>query len=213
VRSWPFERLAGAAAIAVAMGAFVYALLFVYIVEDAPSWISELWTFILLAGGLATVPVLIAVYFRLRETSVGLALTALVFGLAGSLFGVLHGAYYLGVKVTPPGRYDADVVAGPDDKGVFRYAVAGIALILVSWLIQEGGAFPRGLAYLGYLSGAVLVFIYVGRLYDFITPDDYVSLIPPLVYGLVLHPLWYFWIGRELLRGIAATYSRETRTA
>lgn len=209
--SWPFERLAGALAFAVAVGAFVYALLFVYIVEEAPDWVQDLWFFILLGGGLATIPVLIAVYYRLRETNAGVALTALIFGLAGSLFGVLHGAYNLGLEVTPPNDYDAEVVPGPDDKGIFRYAVAGLALILMSWLIQAGGRFPRPLAYLGYLSGAVLVFIYIGRLYDFITPDDYVSLIPPLVYGLVLHPAWYAWIGRELWRGGEPAYA--TRTA
>lgn len=204
MKGQPFERLAGLAAFLVAAGALFYAILFIAIVEGAGRTTKEFWFFALMVGGVATVPVLVALYGRLRETDPGLALTAFALGLWAAFGGVLHGGYALGQLVTPTAR------ASPSPEtvthGVFRYAVAGLSLLLIGWLIQRGGRFPRGLAYLAYLGGAALVFIYVGRLFDFIQPDDYVSLIPPIVYGFVLHPAFYLWLGLALWRG---DYRRE----
>ncbi len=198
-----FERLAGLAALAVAFGALLYASLFVAIVEGAGLTTSKLWFFTLTVGGLATVPVVIAVYLLLRETDNGLALTALVLGLFAALGGIMHGAYNLGAKVTPPqGGYtpNEDAVS----HGILRYAIAGVFFLLVAWLVLQGGRLPRALGYVAAVAGAALIFIYIGRLYDFITPGDYVSLIPPLLYGFVLHPLWYGWFGLLLWRGFGA---------
>jgi hypothetical protein len=85
-------------------------------------------------------------------------------------------------------------------KGVLRYLVAGLALLLIAWLVWASALLPRGIALLAAAGGVLLVFIYIGRLFDFITPGDYVSLIPPIVYGLVVHPLLYGWIGLTFLR-------------
>ena len=197
-----FERLAAIAALAVAFGALLYAALFVAIVEGAGVTTGKLWFFTLMVGGAATVPVLVALYLVLRETDAGLALTAFVFGLLAAFGGVTHGAYNLGAKVTAPVE-----PAGPNEEavshGVLRYAVAGVAFLLLAWLVQRSRRFPPALAYVGYLAGATLVFVYIGRLYDCITPADYVSLIPPLLYGFVLHPLWYGWLGLLFWRGLA----------
>ncbi len=46
----------------------------------------------------------------------------------------------------------------------------------------------------------VLVYIYVGRLYDFVTPATKISLWAPVLYGLVLFPAFYLWLGRLLAR-------------
>jgi hypothetical protein len=198
-----FERFAGAAALGVALGALLYAALFVAIVEGAGKTTQELWFFLLMAGGLATVPVLVALFHVLRETDAGFALTALVLGLLAALGGIMHGGYNLGAKVTPPGgglRANEEAVS----HGVLRYLVAGLGFLVLAWLVQRNRRFPLVLAYVGYLGGAALVFIYIGRLYDFITPGDYFSLLPPLLYGFVLHPLWYTWVGLLLWRGLPA---------
>jgi hypothetical protein len=197
-----FERFAAFAAFFVAAGGLLYSLLFIFIVEGESGFVNKLWFFTLMIGGLASIPVLVAVYGRLRVTDPGFALVALLLGLSGALGGILHGAYELAALVTPP---DPGYYPGPEavSKGVLRYGIAGLALILIAWLIHRGGAFPRILAYLGYLGGAILVFIYIGRLYDFINPGDYVSLVPPIAYGFVIHPLWYLLLGRELLRTAA----------
>ena len=194
-----FARFAGLASIFVAVGALLYAILFIAIVEGAGTTTLEFWFFLLMLGGLATIPVLVALYQRLREVDEGFALTAFLLGLGAAFGGILHGAYNLGGLVTPPlSGYDA----GQEEvaHGVLRYAVAGLALLLIGWLIQRHPGFPRGLAYLAYAGGAALVFIYIGRLYNFIEPGDYVSLIPPIAYGFVIHPLFYAWLGLLLWR-------------
>ena len=78
-----------------------------------------------------------------------------------------------------------------------------MALLVVARLIQDGRVLPKELAYLAYASGAILVFIYVGRLGNFITPDQKASLIPPFLFGFVLYPALYVWIGLEFLRSAA----------
>jgi hypothetical protein len=196
-----FERFAGAASLAVAFGALLYASLFVVIVEGGGLTTSKLWFFTLMVGGAATIPVVVAVYFLLRDTDAGFALTALVLGVFAAFGGITHGAYNLGARVTPPVDY-----AGPNEEavshGVLRYLVAGLFFLLVAWLASRDARFPRALAGVAALAGAALVFVYVGRLYDFITPENYVRLIPPLLYGFVLHPLWYGWLGALLWRGV-----------
>jgi hypothetical protein len=204
-----FTRFAGLASFGVALGALAYAIVFIAIVEGAGEGTLEFWFFLLMVGGIATIPVLVALYLRLREVDVGFALTAFVLGLAAALGGILHGAYNLGGNVTAP-----EPGFGPGQEevahGILRYGVAGLALLLLAWLIHRDGRLPRGLAYLGYLGGAVLVFIYIGRLYDFIEPGNYVSLIPPIAYGFAIHPLFYAWLGLILWRSAEAVERRRS---
>jgi hypothetical protein len=122
---------------------------------------------------------------------------------------MVHGAFNLAAQINP-GSVGHE--ASPDPGGIFRYATAGVALLVVGWLIvggrpaaagASGGtgsrrALPVRLGQLALLAGVVLVFTYVGRLYDFITPAHRPTLFPPLLYGLVLHPALYLWLGRLL---------------
>ena len=194
-----FERLAGVCSVLLALGALVYTIIFIAIVGgDVES--TESWFAILLGGALVSVPVLIAVYGRLREVDEGYALLGLVLSLGGALGGVLHGGYELGAIETPPTQ---PYYPGPEsvDKGALRYLVGGLALLVIGWLIiRSAGRLPTGAGYLAVLGGALLLFIYFGRLFDFITPTDHVSLIPPVAYGIAVHPLLYLWLGYTFLR-------------
>jgi hypothetical protein len=196
-----FERLAGLCAVLVGFGALVYAILFITIVEGSTE--TEPWFAILMGGAILSVPVIVALYCTLREHDEGIALTAFVLGLFGALGGIVHGGYELAAIVTPP---DVGYYPGVEgvSKGVLRYLVAGLALLLIAWLVWGSGRLPRGVAFLAAVGGALLVFIYIGRLFDFITPGDYVSLLPPIVYGFVVHPLLYGWIGLTFWRRSAA---------
>ena len=187
------DRLAGPFATAVGVGGLLYGALFAWIVVGSPDWVPDLWFALLTVGGLLAVPVGVALYQRLRATDEGLALTALLLGLAGALGGVVHGAFNLAAQINPA---SVGKEASPDPGGIFRYATAGLALVVLGWLIMAGRALPRRLGQLALLSGFVLVFIYIGRLYDFITPSNRPTLFPPLLYGLVLHPVFYLWLGR-----------------
>jgi hypothetical protein len=179
----------------VAVGGLLFGVLFVWIVVGSGRHVSEVWFALLLGGGLVTVPVSVALYQRLRVTDEGFALAALLLGVVGALGGTVHGAFNLAALVNPG---SVGTGASPDPGGIFRYLTAGIALVLVGWLVVAGGALPRRFGWLAVLAGATLAFTYVGRLYDFITPAHRPTLFPPVLYGLVLHPLLYAWLGRLL---------------
>jgi len=201
----PFDRFAGACSFAVAFGALAFAAIFAAIVGGSSQ--GKPFFALLLGGAIVGVPVVIALYDRLPETDPALALTALVFGLLGALGGILHGGYELAALQTPSGPYHA----GPEavTKGVLRYGCAGIGLLLFAWLIARGGRLPRQLGYVGLFGGGLLVLIYFGRLFDFITPASHTSLIPPFLYGFIVHPLFYGGLGLALWRGSFGSAAAE----
>ena len=198
---WPvspsLDRVAGPLASAVGVGGLFYGLLFVWIVEGAPNWVPEVWHALLVVGGLLTIPVTVALYQMVRATDEGLALTALFLGVAGALGGVAHGAWNLAaiINIAQVGRDNAS----PDPGGILRYAAAGLALMLIGWLVvARPGRLPVPFGWLAVGSGVVLIYIYVGRLYDFVRPANKISLWAPVLYGLVLFPALYLWLGRLL---------------
>jgi hypothetical protein len=194
-----FARFSGLSAIFLGIGGFVYAVLFAIIVAgDAPRGVRELWFATLMLGAILSTVVGVALYQRLRETDVSVALLALLLGLSGALGGILHGGSSLSRIIGAPGSGVPDFQIDP--RGILRYGVAGLALLLIGWLILRGGKFARWLGLLAYAGGAVLVFIYVGRLYDFITPETKITLTPPFLFGFVLYPALYIGLGLELMR-------------
>jgi hypothetical protein len=197
--SKPFERFAGLSAILLGIGGFVYAAVFAYIVAaNAPAGVRELWFGILLLGGILSTVAWVALYQILKETEASVAVLALALGLMGSLGGVLHGAANLNRTMQAPGAGQPEFPLDP--RGILRYGVAGLALLLIGWLILRGGSFPRWVGLIAYAGGAVLVFIYIGRLYDFITPETKATLIPPFLFGFVLYPALFIGIGLRLLQ-------------
>jgi hypothetical protein len=75
----------------------------------------------------------------------------------------------------------------------------GIALFVIAWLMTRGGAFPKGLGYLGYLLAVLRVVLYLGRLIVLDAADP-VILGPALLAGFVVNPIWYIWLGLVLWR-------------
>ena len=160
----------------------------------------ELWFGLLIGGGLALAVVFAGVYERIRPAEPGLALVAVLLGTLGGLGGVLHGAFGLAHLL---GRPVGD--AQLDPMGVLRYATAGLALLTLGWAIRRTDALPKALGALAMFGGFLLVLIYAGRLYDFVTPAVRASLIPPILYGFVVHPVLYIGLGRALFRmGVGA---------
>lgn len=196
MRTLTFQRFAGLCALGIPFGAITFAALFITIVEGGEN--SEAWFALLLVGGVITIPVMIGVYGLLRPADEGFATLALVLGLLGALGEILHGGYELAAQVTPPPHYSEGVEGV--SKGVLRYLVAGLALLVIGWLITRSGELPTLLGYLALFGGVLLVVIYFGRLYDFITPASYKRLIPPILYGFVVHPFLYGWLGLLLWR-------------
>jgi hypothetical protein len=201
MRSPAFERFAGIVAWIVALGGLGYSAAFVAILRSAPRAADYASAIFLLAGGLLGSAVLVALYGRLRDTDPGFALWALVLGVAGSIGSSVHGGYDLATLVKPPplGRGGSWVFA-PDPRGLLTFGLSALAILVFSWLITRGGPLPVGLGRVGYVAGALLIVIYVGRL-TILDPKNPVLLTAALLAGFVVNPLWYLWLGRELRRG------------
>jgi hypothetical protein len=135
-----FDRFAGTSAILVGLGGLVYGVLYGAIVLGASRPVRITWLAVGLLGALLTTPVLVALYYRLRDTDRGFALLALL---------------------------------------------------------------PRGLGSLASAGGVLLVLVYLGRLTGVIDPATEVTTLPPLLYGLVVHPVFYVWLGVVLRRTAA----------
>ena len=203
MRSRTFESFAGTAAIAVAAGSLGYAVAFVTILRRGTKAADTASNLILLLGGIVTTAVLIAVYERVRDTDAGFALWGLVLGVTGSLGSAVHGGFELANLANPPARVFKDLPNPVDPRGLLTFGLTALALLLFSWLIVRGGALPRGLGYLGYVAGVLLIVVYVGRL-TILNPKSPGLLTAAVLSGFLVNPAWFIWTGIELRRGTRA---------
>ncbi len=202
-RSGSFERSAGYTAVVVGVVGFLYAVSFVVISRNAPALGASLAALFLLVGGVLTIQALAAVYRRLREVDPGFALVGFLFGFAGAVGAAVHGSWDLANITHPASATLGDLPYPADPRGLLTFGFAGIGILVLSRLVQRGGAFPRRLAWLGYLSGVLLVLIYLGRLIV-LDASSPLLLVPAALEGFIVNPVWYVWIGLALLRGARA---------
>src|SRR5207237_8130186 len=156
-----FERSSGATAIVVGIGGFLYSISFVIVARSSPDAGRLLSSLFLMLGGVLGIQVMAAIYRRLRDVDAGFALAAFMFGFAGALGSAIHGAYDLANVLHPPTSPAVDFPNAVDPRGVLTFGLAAIALIVFARLMTRGGGFPHGLGMLGYLSGILLVLIYL----------------------------------------------------
>jgi hypothetical protein len=192
-----FERFAGICAIVTGVLGFLYSIAFVFI--------SELWLYslLLMLGGLVALPVIVALFQRLRRTDASFALLGLLLGLAGALGAAIHGAYDLSTALNPP---KADVIKDAglpflvDPRGMLTFGVAGLGVFVVAWLMMRNTFFGKYLAYLGYVLGVLLVVIYLARL-TIVDAKSPAVLGPAAAAGFIANPIWYIWLGLLFWRG------------
>ena len=195
-----FERSAGATAVAVGVGGLLYSVAFVIISRSAPDTGRFLSSLLLLIGGVLGIQVMAALYRRLRDVDAGFALVGLLFGFAGALGSTVHGAYDLANFLHPPAVLASDIPSAVDPRGILTFGLSGLAVLVMARLMSRGGGFPARLALLGYLSGVLLVLIYLGRLIV-LDPGSPLILGPAALEGFVVNPVWYIWLGMTLWRG------------
>jgi hypothetical protein len=188
-----FGRLGAALAIFVGVGGLVYGALFAYIVAGAPTWVLRTWLMLAILGGLASTGVSVALYERLSGAAGAVARWALLLSVVAGLGQMLNASVGLGFEVNPPP--DGAFISEPDPLGILRFGLNGVALFLIGSAIVRSAVFPRGSGYLAEFGGVLLVAVYVGRLTGIIDPATRLTLIPPLLYGLAVHPVLYLWLG------------------
>ena len=183
---------------------FLYAVAFVILQNNL---LSALF---LMLGGLLSSGVVVAIYNRLREPDAAFALWALMLGIAGALGSAVHGGYDLANAINPVDSAPSELPNPIDPRGLLAFGVAGVALLVIAWLIMRGGRFPRGLGYVAYVSAALLIILYLGRLIV-LEATSPVIVLPALLNGFLVNPALYLWLGVAVLSRREATtqQSRE----
>jgi hypothetical protein len=100
---------------------------------------------------------------------------------------------------THPPRSRATSPSSVDPRGLGTFALTGLALAVTGVLILRGGLLPRGLGYVAFLSAALLVFVYIGRLV-ILNPKSPGLVAGAVAVGFVVNPVWFVWLGLVLRR-------------
>jgi hypothetical protein len=200
MRSLEFERFAAQAARAVAVMGFLYTALFVIVVENGARWAAILTSILLLGGALLSSVVFIALYGRLHLVDPLISLWVTLLGFAAAIGSALHGGYDLGVLIKTPAAYSTEVPNFTDPRGMATFALAGLAIVLFSWLMARTDEFPETLIRIGYGAAVLLGIVYVGRLV-ILNPKNPVIAIAAVLAGFVFTPVWYAWVGAILQHG------------
>lgn len=188
-----FDKLAGWGAILAGLSGFLYSISFIILQNNL---LSALF---LQLGGLFSSLALTALYLYLRETESGFAILALLLSISAALGSTIHGGYDLANTLHPPATINTDLPSPIDPRGLLTFGVAGLGLFLLSWLINQDMRFPKRLAYLGYFSATLMIILYLGRLIV-LQATSLVIVIPALLEGFIVNPLWYIWLGLTLIR-------------
>jgi hypothetical protein len=200
-----FLRLAGGSAVVAAVAGLVYSVAFIGLVVlgAAPGPGRVISALALMAGSGLSLIVFAGLYRLLVDRGPGLALVALVLGVVGAAGALVHGGYDLAVALHPPtGDVGAlgELPNVADPRGLLTFGVSGIAAIIASSLLARHPAIPSRLAQLGYVAGALLIVVYLGRLI-ILTPTHPLVAGPAALAGFVVNPAWYLWLGLTLRRG------------
>ena len=188
-----FEKFAGWAAVLAGISGFLYSIAFIVLQSNL---LSALF---LLLGGLFSASALTGLYQHLRETESGFALLGLLLTLSAAVGSTIHGGYDLANTLHPPASLNTDLPNPIDPRGLLTFGIAGLGLFLLSWLMTHEIRFRRGLAYLGILSAILMIILYLGRL-NVLQATSPVIVIPALLEGFIVNPVWYLWLGFNLIR-------------
>ena len=194
-----YDQLAGWAAILAGIGGFVYSVAFIVgvVLGKAPGLGQSISSAALAVGGLLTAVVAIALFHRARQASAPGASLAVAFALFGSIGAAIHGGYDLANVLHPP---VADVFAtnelpSPvDPRGLLTFAMAGIGLLILVWLVRRAGELRNWIGMLGLVVGALLILIYLGRLIILSPTNPLVAGLAGLT-GFILSPIFYVALG------------------
>jgi hypothetical protein len=192
-----FDRTASWMAYLSAAVALAYSVSFGYYVRDGDKWAQYTSSGLLLAGGIIGLPVLVAIYLRVRHVDEGFAIVALVIALAAALGSVLHGAHDIAVFAHPDKvTTSADYPNFTDPRGFSTFALFGLGMIVLA-AMSHAAALPKPIALVGAITGALAVVVYIGRV-TVLDPKRWWVAIAAVGAGVVGVPLWNVLVARAL---------------
>jgi len=188
-----FDRFAGWMAVLAGISGFLYSVSFIVLQNNLLSGLF------LMVGGLFSAAALTGLYQRLRGTESGFALLGLLLAVSAALGSAIHGGYDLANALHPPTSLTPDLPSPIDPRGLLTFGIAGLGIFLLSWLMTQEMNFPKALGYLGILSAVFMIILYLGRLI-ILQATSLVIVVPALLEGFIVNPIWYIWLGFMLSR-------------
>jgi hypothetical protein len=199
-----FDRTASRMAYLSAAIALAYSLSFGYYVQEGDRWAQYTSSGLLMAGGLIGLPVLVAIYLRVRTVDEGFAIIALVIAAAAAIGSVLHGAHDIAVFANPEvATGNADYPNFTDPRGFSTFALFGLGMIVLAAMCR-GARFPKAIPVIGALTGALTVIVYIGRV-TVLDPKRWWVAIAAVGSGVIGVPLWNVLVARALRTDASAT--------
>ena len=197
-----FDRTASWMAYLSAAIALAYSLSFGYYVQEGDRWAQYTSSGLLMAGGLVGLPVLVAIYLRVRSVDEGFAIIALVIAAAAAFGSVLHGAHDIAVFANPEAGAtgNADYPNFTDPRGFSTFALFGLGMIVLAAMCR-GARFPKPVPFIGAATGVLTVVVYIGRV-TVLDPKRWWVAIAAVGSGVIGVPLWNVLVGRELRRDL-----------
>lgn len=193
MKTTTFDKFASICAILAGLAGFAY-LAFFFVLKNPAALAPALS---LLLVGLLSSAALVAVYQHVRQVEAGFALWGFLLGIGGAAGAAIHAAFDIANNFQPPAT-PFDYASPIDPRGFLTFAVAGLAAIILGWLIVRGEVFTRALGYFGVLSGILLVALYVAYMI-ILNALNPIVLVLVVLSGLA-QPIWYIWLGVALRR-------------
>jgi hypothetical protein len=193
MKSASFRTLAAWSAFLAGAAGLLYSLSFIVLQNNL---LSALF---LLLGGLGSLVAWVALYAHLQDQEAPFPLLALLFSAGAAAGSLIHGGYDLSNALHPPATLNLDLPNPIDPRGLLTFGVASLGLFLFAWLMSQDKAFPTWLAYLGYASAVLMAILHLGRLI-ILEATNPVIVIPALLEGFLLNPIWFIWLGLVYLR-------------
>ncbi len=189
-----FDKFAGLLGILAGIAGLAYLALF-FMLKNPGALLPALSLMIV---GICASATLVGVYNRVRLVDEGFALWGLLLGIGGTGGAAIHAAFDLANNLNPP-KAPFEYASPIDPRGFLTFAIAGLAAIVLSWLILRGGIFSRALGYLGFASGVLFIALYIAYMVI-------LNALNPVVLALVVlsglvQPIWYLWLGYNLWSG------------
>jgi hypothetical protein len=202
--SLSFTKFGGLLGILAGVAGLLYLVFFVALKNPAalPAALS------LLLVGIFASATLVALYQLLREVDEGFALWGLLLGIGGAGGAAVHSAFDIASNLHPP-TTPFDYASPIDPRGFLTFAIAGLAALVLSWLIVRGTTLPRALGYLGIVSGLLLILLYIAYMVILDATNPLVVVL--ILLSGVIQPVWYLWLGWSLWQAPAPSRSTARR--